>query len=89
MKFKFALAVLGSLAAAGTASAMPLAPLSSASNVENTAVVCGPNGCIRTAPPVYGYGGVVRPYGYGVRRYGVGRVGVDRGVYRRGVVRRR
>jgi hypothetical protein len=56
---------------------MPLAPLSPASNVENAAVACGPNGCIRTAP-VYRYGGVVRLYGYGVRRYGV-----RRGVYRR------
>jgi hypothetical protein len=73
MKFKFALAALGSLVAAGAASAMPLAPLSPASNVENAAVACGPNGCIRTAP-VYRYGGVVRPYGYGVRRYGVRRV---------------
>ena len=53
MKLKFALvglAALGSLAAAGTASAMPLAPLSLASNVESVALVCGPNGCIRTAP---------------------------------------
>ena len=69
MKLKFALvglAALGSLAAAGTASAMPLAPLSSTSNVESVAVVCGPNGCIRTAP-------VYRRYGYGVRRYGVRR----------------
>jgi len=53
MKLKFALVglvSLGSLAAAGTASAMPLAPLSLASNVESIALVCGPNGCIRTAP---------------------------------------
>jgi hypothetical protein len=68
MKLKFALvglAALGSLAAAGTASAMPLAPVS---NVESVALVCGPNGCIRTAP-VYRYGGYgVRRYGYGVRR---------------------
>jgi hypothetical protein len=68
MKLKFALvglAALGSVAAAGTASAMPLAPLSPASNVESVALVCGPNGCIRTAP-------VYRRYGYGVRRYGYG-----------------
>ena len=73
MKLKFALvglAALGSLAAAGTASAMPLAPLSPASNVESVALVCGPNGCIRTAPFYrrYGYGYGVRRYGYGVRR---------------------
>ncbi len=68
MKFKFALvglAALGSLTAAGTASAMPLAPLSPTSNVESVALVCGPRGCIRTAP-------VYRRYGYGVRRYGYG-----------------
>jgi hypothetical protein len=79
MKLKFAivgLAALGSLAAAGTASAMPLAPLSATSNVESVAVVCGPNGCIRTAP-------VYRRYGYGVRRGYVGRgYGYRRG-YRR------
>jgi hypothetical protein len=79
MKLKFALvglAALGSLAAAGTASAMPLAPLSSTSNAESVAVVCGPNGCIRTAPVYRRYG-----YGYGVRRYGY----VGRGYgYRRG-----
>jgi hypothetical protein len=77
MKLKFALiglAALGSLAAAGTASAMPLAPLSPASNVESVALVCGPNGCIRTRP-VYRYGG------YGVRRYGYVRRGYG---YRRG-----
>ena len=47
---------------------MPLGPLGpfQASNVESVAVVCGPRGCIRTAP-VYRYGGV-RRYGYGVRR---------------------
>jgi len=77
MKLKFALvglAALGSLAAAGTASAMPLAPLSSTSKAESVAVVCGRNGCIRTAP-------VYRRYGYGVRRYGY----VGRGYgYRRG-----
>ncbi|MGF6340467.1 hypothetical protein ABIB82_007707 [Bradyrhizobium sp. i1.8.4] len=68
MKLKFALvglAALGSLAAGGTASAMPAAPLSAASNVENVAVVCGPRGCVRTAP-------AYRRYGYGVRRYGYG-----------------
>ena len=78
MKLRFAivgLAALFGLAAAGSASAMPLAPLSTASNVENVAVVCGPNGCIRRAPVYRGYG-----YGYrwlrlswrcyGVRRYG-------------------
>jgi hypothetical protein len=77
MKLKSALiglAALGSLAAAGTASALPLVPLSPASNVENVALVCGPNGCIRTAP-VYRYGG------YGVRRYGYVRRGYG---YRRG-----
>jgi hypothetical protein len=80
MKLKSAfigLAALGSLAAAGTASALPLAPLvplSPASNVENVALVCGPNGCIRTAP-VYRYGG------YGVRRHGYVRRGYG---YRRG-----
>jgi hypothetical protein len=79
MKLKFALvglAAFGNLAAVGTASAMPLAPLSPASNVEGVAVVCGPNGCIGTAP-------VYRRYGYGVRRYGVRRAyGYHRG-YRR------
>ena len=78
MKFKFAivgLAALCSLAAAGNASAMPLAPHSTASNVENVAVVCGPNGCIRRAPVYRGYGYGYRGYGYrgggyGVRRYG-------------------
>jgi hypothetical protein len=73
MKLKSALiglAALGSLAAAGTASAIPLAPLSPASNVESVALVCGPNGCIRTRP-VYRYGGYgVRPYGYVRRGYG-------------------
>jgi hypothetical protein len=45
------------------------------SNVESVALVCGPNGCIRTAP-------VYRRYGYGVRRYGYG---VRRGyAYHRG-----
>jgi len=84
MKLKFALVALvafgGTALAAGTASAMPLAVLGGTSNVENVAVVCGPNGCIRTAP-VYRYGG------YGVRRYGgYGyRYGVRRGyAYHRG-----
>jgi len=46
-----------------------------ASNVENVALVCGPRGCVRTAP-------VYRRYGYGVRRYGYG---VRRGyAYHRG-----
>ena len=69
MKLKFALVGFVALGSAtlvtGTVSAMPLAALgqSMVSDVENVAVVCGPNGCIRTAP-VYRYGG------YGVRRYG-------------------
>ena len=77
MKLRLALAALvalgGAALTAGTASAMPVAPLgqSQTSNVENVALVCGPNGCIRTAPRVYGYGyGVRRGYGYGVRRGG-------------------
>ena len=77
MKLKFALVGLvalgGAALTAGTASAMPLAPLgqSPLANVESVALVCGPNGCIRTAPRVYGYGyGVRRGYGYGVRRGG-------------------
>ena len=80
MKLKFALAGLIALGGAslvtGAASAMPLAPLgqSPTANVETVALVCGPNGCIRTAP-------VYRRYGYGVRRYGY----VGRGYgYRRG-----
>jgi hypothetical protein len=71
MKLKFALvglAAFGSLAAAGNAAAMPIAPLSQTSNVESVAVVCGPNGCVRTAPVYRGYGYGVRRYGYGVRR---------------------
>ncbi|MCB1393015.1 hypothetical protein [Nitrobacter sp.] len=79
MKLKFAivgLAALFSLAAGGSASALPLAPLSPASNVENIAVVCGPNGCIRR-PPVY------RPYAYGYRGgYGYRRGYGYRGGYR-------
>lgn len=74
MKLKFALIGLvtlsGAAFATGTASAMPLAPVGLASNVENVAVVCGPNGCIRTAP-VYRYG--VRRYGGYGYRYGVRR----------------
>ncbi len=52
LKFKFALVGLAalSLAAAGTASAMPLAPLSPASNVESVALVCGLNGCFARRP---------------------------------------
>ena len=84
MKLKFALVGLialgGPALTAGTASAMPLAPLSPLANVESVALVCGPNGCIRTAPRVYGYG-VRRGYGYGVRRGGYA-YGVRRG-YRR------
>jgi hypothetical protein len=89
MKLKLALVgliILGSAAlSVGMASAMPLAPFlqSQSSGAENVALVCGPNGCIRTAP-VYRYGGYgVRRYGYGgVRRYGYG---VGRGyAYRRG-----
>ena len=80
MKLRLALvglvAVGGAALTAGTASAVPLAALgqSQALNVESVALVCGPNGCIRTAP-VYRYGG------YGVRRYGYARRGYG---YRRG-----
>ena len=81
MKLRLALVGLvalgGAALTAGMASAMPLAPLgqSQASNAESVALVCGPNGCIRTAP-------VYRRYGYGVRRYGYG---VRRGyAYHRG-----
>jgi hypothetical protein len=55
MKLRLALVGLvalgGAALTAGMASAMPLAPLgqSPTSNVESVAVVCGPNGCIRTA----------------------------------------
>src|SRR3954454_14642378 len=84
MKLKFALVGLlalgGAALTAGAASAMPLAPLGQPSNVESVALVCGPNGCIRTAPRAYGYG-VRRGYGYGVRRGGYG-YGYRRG-YRR------
>jgi type IV secretory pathway protease TraF len=73
MKLKLAFAALvafgGAALSAGTASAMPLAPLqSNASNVESVALVCGPRGCVRTVP-AYRRGVVVvrRPY---VRRYG-------------------
>jgi hypothetical protein len=74
MKLKFALVGLialgGAAFTAGTASAMPLTPLSAIANVESVALVCGPNGCIRTAPVVrYGYG-VRRGYGYAARRGG-------------------
>ena len=54
MKLRLALVGLvalgGAALTAGTASAMPLAPLFPVSNVESIAVVCGPNGCIRTRP---------------------------------------
>jgi hypothetical protein len=74
MKLKSALVGLvalgGAALSAGTASAMPFAPLSPIANVESVALVCGPNGCIRTAPRVYGGYGVRRGYGYGVRRGG-------------------
>ena len=87
MKLKFALAglaALGGLAlATGTASAMPLAAIgqSQASNVESVALVCGPNGCIRTAPVYRGGYGARRGYAYGVRRGGYAH-GYHRG-YRR------
>ena len=85
MKLKFALAglvAIGGIAVlTGTASAVPLAPFehSQISNVEKAAVVCGPRGCVRTAPVYRGY------RAYGVRRYGVRRgygYGYHRG-YRR------
>ena len=64
MKLRLALvgrvALGGAALTAGMASAMPVAPLSPVSNVENVAVLCGPNGCIRTRP-------VYRRYDYGVR----------------------
>jgi hypothetical protein len=67
VRLRFALvglvALSGAALSAETASAMPLAPFgqSQTSNVENAALICGPNGCVRTAP-------VYRRYGYGVRR---------------------
>jgi hypothetical protein len=78
MKLKFALLALATLGGAalstGIASAIPLAPLGQfqPSNVESVAVVCGPRGCVRTAP-VYRRGAYVvrRPYvrrGYGYHR---------------------
>jgi hypothetical protein len=78
MKLKLALVALAALGGAalpaGTASAMPFAPLGQfqASNVESVALVCGPRGCVRTAP-AYRRGGYVirRPYvrrGYGYHR---------------------
>ena len=76
MKLKFALAGLIALGGAslvtGAASAMPLAPLgqSPTANVETVALVCGPNGCVRTAPRYYGGYGVRRGYAYGYRRGG-------------------
>jgi hypothetical protein len=79
MKLKFALvgliALSGAAFTASAASAMPLAPLGQTSNVESVALVCGPNGCVRTAPAYRGYGYGVgryhRAYGYhrGYRRY--------------------
>jgi hypothetical protein len=80
MKLKSALVGLlafgGAALVTGAASAMPVAPLghSPIANVESVALVCGPNGCIRTVPRYYGgyYGGygVRRGYAYGVRRGG-------------------
>jgi hypothetical protein len=90
MKLRFALAGLialgGASLAAGTVSAMPLAPLgqSPTADVQTVALVCGPNGCVRTVPRYYGgyYGGygVRRGYAYGVRRggYAYGYRGVRR-----------
>jgi hypothetical protein len=90
MKLRFALAALvalgGAALTAGAASAMPVAPLgqSTLGNVESVALVCGPNGCIRTAPVYRGYGYGVRRggYAYGVRRGGGYAYGHRRG-YRR------
>ncbi|MEA2940797.1 MAG: hypothetical protein QOD09_1326 [Bradyrhizobium sp.] len=86
MKLKFTLVGLmalgGAVLTAGTASAMPLAPLSPIESIERVALVCGPNGCIRTRPVVrYGGYGVRRGYGYGVRRGGYA-YGYRRGVRR-------
>jgi sugar/nucleoside kinase (ribokinase family) len=54
MKLRLALVGLvalgGAALSAGMASAMPIAPLSPASNVESVAVVCGPNGCSARGP---------------------------------------
>jgi hypothetical protein len=89
MKLKFALVGLLSLSGAalatGVASAMPVAPLgqSPIADVETVALVCGPNGCVRTVPRYYGgYYGVRRGYAYGVRRGGYA-YGYRRGVRRR------
>ena len=78
MRLKFALITLAALGgaalSAGTASAMPLAPLGQfqASNVESVAVVCGVRGCVRTVPAYRRRAVVVRrPYvrrGYGYHR---------------------
>jgi hypothetical protein len=70
MKLKFALVGLIALtgaATAGSALAMPLAALGQGqvSGVENVALVCGQDGCVRTAP-------AYRPAAYGVGRYGHG-----------------
>jgi hypothetical protein len=76
MKLKSALVGLlafgGAALVTGAASAMPVAPLeqSPIANVERVALVCGPNGCIRTVPRYYGGYGVRRGYAYGVRRGG-------------------
>lgn len=75
MKLKFVLAGLvalgGAALTAGTASALPMAPLGTSSNVESVALVCGPNGCVRTAPAYrYGYGVRRGGYAYGYRRGG-------------------
>jgi hypothetical protein len=76
MKLKLALVGLvalgGAALSAGAASAMPLAPLPAIANVESVALVCGPAGCVRTAPRYYGGYGVRRGYAYGVRRGGYG-----------------
>jgi hypothetical protein len=88
MKLKsavFGLAALGGLAVAGTASAMPLAPLSPASNIEEAAAVCGPNGCVQTAPVYpYGYAPNVRYPQYGHDRRCYLRIGYDPLPYRYG-----
>jgi hypothetical protein len=76
MKLRFALVGLfalgGAALATGAASAMPLVPLgqSPIANVETVALVCGPNGCVRTVPRYYGGYGVRGGYAYGVRRGG-------------------